>query len=128
MKTSIEGLDTAVKNEIDLYRKTLNHDVGEVFEEVAQDGVSEIKTASKNAGFNDRRYSKGWVKVVQRSEITGQYHITLHNKKYYRLTHLLEKGHALVNGGRSTAYPHIAPTQEKLDRLIVQELKEALEK
>ena len=132
MNVEINGLANAVMSQVEYYKAMLNENIGDVFDEVADEGLSEIRAVSKAGGtgetrFNDRKYSKGWTKVVKKNKITGAYGLVLHNKKYYRLTHLLEKGHALRNGGRTRAFPHIGPTQEKLDRIIMQKLKEALE-
>lgn len=46
-----------------------------------------------------------------------------YNKKYYRLTHLLEFGHATRNGGRTKAIPHIRPTEDKYREKFVEELE-----
>ena len=132
MNVEINGLAKAVMDQVEYYKAMLNENVADVFDEVADEGLNEIKAVSRAGGngtvkFNDRKYSKGWVKVVKKNKVTGSYGIVLHNKKYYRLTHLLEKEHALRNGDRSTAYPHIAPTQDKMDKIIVKRLKEALE-
>lgn len=49
-------------------------------------------------------------------------------KPHYRLTHLLEKGHALLSGGRSRAFPHIKYGDELANIKFPELLKEAIEK
>ncbi|MCD8174409.1 MAG: phage portal protein [Phascolarctobacterium sp.] len=44
----------------------------------------------------------------------------------YQLAHLLEKGHALRQGGRAKAYPHIAPAEEAGETMLVQLIEKAL--
>ena len=121
-----DQLTSEITKQLAGYAEQLKADLGDVFDGVASKALTEIKTASQNAGFEDRNYSKGWAKVVQLNKVTGIYHATIHNRKYYRLTHLLEKGHAKTNGGRTRAFPHIAPTQDKIDRLLVEEIEKAI--
>ena len=45
----------------------------------------------------------------------------------YRLTHLLEKGHAIKGGGRTKAYPHIAFGEELAQKRMEELAKEAIE-
>ena len=48
---------------------------------------------------------------------------TVWNEKHYQLTHLLEKGHALRDGGRSAAFPHIAPVEQKCEDELIRNIK-----
>lgn len=45
----------------------------------------------------------------------------------HRLTHLLENGHALRQGGRSNAYPHIKYGEELAQKRMEELAKEAIE-
>lgn len=45
----------------------------------------------------------------------------------YRLTHLLENGHALHQGGRTEAHPHIKYGEELAQKRMVELSKEAIE-
>jgi len=49
------------------------------------------------------------------------------NKKHYRRVHLLEFGHAKVNGGRVRAFPHLRPAYDKHGAKLPDELKKVIE-
>lgn len=67
------------------------------------------------------RYAKSW-RVKTTEENSQKLIQTVHSPKRYMLAHLLEKGHAKRNGGRTRAIPHIAPAEqagiEELESLI----------
>ena len=57
------------------------------------------------------RYAKSW-RVKTTEENSQKLVQTVHSPKRYMLAHLLEKGHAKRNGGRTRAFPHIAPAEQ----------------
>ena len=84
---------------------SLRKDWEDIKEEVAEDTVSNLKqTSPKKTG----KYAKSW-KVTKK----GTKYIVHAKPPYHRLTHLLERGHAKVNGGRVPGKVHIAPAEEK---------------
>lgn len=109
------------------------------FEDATEEVVDNaIKTASNNALHKLRNahpsgsgkysswddYNKGWkiTKTTKKRFKTA----TLHNATKYQLTHLLEKGHAKVSGGRTKAFPHIAEVAEQAESEFLDEVKRGI--
>lgn len=118
--------------------KTLVDYIG-VTEEAAERGVKETgKTALQSlrnahpagsgvyGSWDD--YNKGWTMMQTKRDKEKHRGVQIHNKDHYQLTHLLEKGHALVSGGRTRAFPHIAPVAEKAEGELLQNIKKQIEK
>ena len=57
------------------------------------------------------KYQKGW-RVTVAFENPVEKRTVIHNQEY-RLTHLLERGHAKRGGGRTRAFPHIEKNEKK---------------
>lgn len=95
--------------------------------ETANDAVQALQNAHPpGSGAYDSwdDYNSGWTKRKsrQKTKLKGIQAI-IWNEKHYRLTHLLEKGHAKVNGGRTRAFPHIAPVEDKCADGLVQNIR-----
>ncbi len=106
-KSKIKGISNEFSKILSEYKEEVILGMNNVKEEVAKSTVKELRnTSPKKKGKGGGMYAKGW-KV---SDIKGKK--IIHNKKY-QLTHLLEYGHAKVNGGRVAAKVHIRPAEEK---------------
>ena len=117
MSINIESLAAELNRTLAIYARQTEEKVEVVAEKVASDGVELLKANSpKSTGGG--KYAASWdYKKVGKKFI-------IHNKKHYRLTHLLEKGHAKVNGGRVSARVHIAPVENR----VINEFKEELQR
>ena len=68
------------------------------------------------------KYNSGWTYTLTVKKGKTRVSYVLHNEKEYQLTHLLEFGHALRQGGRAEAFPHIAPVAEKAEHLLYENI------
>lgn len=101
----------------------VNQVVNGSVQKVADEAVKELQnTSPKKTG----KYAKGWKRKDEVSP-TGGKSATIYNDKHYRLTHLLEFGHATVNGGRVAAKPHIAAVEQKVVKDFEEEIKRGIE-
>lgn len=106
---------------LDDYRDTTVDKMKEAVDKAAKQAVNELKTSSpKRTGA----YAKDWAAKKDRKANKWAYGKVVYNKKHYRLTHLLEKGHRKVNGGMVTARPHIAKVEEKAINTLVEGIKD----
>lgn len=101
---SVDDFASEIARELQRYAHVVEEDMEEAKEKVANDLVSELKQKSPKS---TRKYAKGWRKKKEGNAII------IHNALKPQLTHLLEKGHAKVGGGRVPAKVHIAPAEEK---------------
>lgn len=88
----------------------------------AEEAVSKLKNA--RPGFKDKKYSKGWTKKITKHRLYSE--AVVYNKTQGHLTHLLEFGHALRNGGRAASFPHIAPVNDEVPDIFEDEFSVAL--
>lgn len=85
----------------------------EIAREIAKEGTKKLKSVSpKGTGEGKKgHYADGWgITVVTKS--ATRFEFVIHNKKKPGLTHLLENGHQMRQGGRAKAFPHIAEVEE----------------
>lgn len=89
-------------------------------ESISKEAVKKLREKSpKKTGD----YKKGWrVTTEKRGKKI------VHNKTDYQLTHLLEFGHANVNGGRTPAKVHIRPVAEEAVEKYIKETERLIRK
>lgn len=126
-KVKVDNLANEILKALNEYAEFTDEAVDKGVSETAKEAVKELQNAhpsgSGQYGSWDKSYNKGW-KVMQ-TKTDKRYHkkATIHNATDYQLTHLLEKGHALRGGGRTRAFPHIAPVAEKCEDELLKNIK-----
>ena len=120
-------------NELESVVIDMLNDYGDGCEEVLEEAVTKTAKSAqkelrgKNSGsFVSRsgKYRKGWKTKIEKTRLSVEG--IVYNSNSPGLTHLLEFGHALQNGGRAKAYPHIAEANDNAAEMIETELMEKL--
>lgn len=124
-KCSVDNLDNMMMDILNEYKEACLKYADEAVKFTAKEAAQELRSAhpagSGNYGPWDA-YNKGWTVMQTARDKREHKSATVHNKDHYQLTHLLEKGHALPQGGRSKAYTHIAPVAEKCEDKLMQRM------
>ncbi|MFJ5564826.1 HK97 gp10 family phage protein [Lysinibacillus xylanilyticus] len=114
---NIDDLAREINRTLANYSNGVGEQVERLAEQVAKEGALRLKA---NSPIRSGSYQKGWrAKKVGKSWV-------VHNATSYQLTHLLEKGHAKVDGGRVPAKVHIAPVEEDMIDEFVKGVEEAI--
>ncbi len=109
------AMGNAIAKKFEEYVVLTQDKVKTICKEVADDVKEEIK---HHAPVDTGRYKRSWEITEDRRSSKGVKY-TVHAGQY-RLTHLLEYGHAKRGGGRTRAFPHIS----KGENLAIRELKQ----
>lgn len=96
--------------------------VEEVLPAVGKETADRLRHTSPERTGN---YAKGW-KVSKTTRAGTFSEVRVYNDKYYRLTHLLEYGHASRNGGRVKAQPHIIYAEEDATEALITRLQDKI--
>lgn len=111
-KVNIEYMTDAIISALKEYSKISEEEMTKIAREVTKEGNKKLKLTSPT-GHSKDSYAKGWrVKYIRTG--SNKFVFTIYNKTKPGLTHLLEKGHIIVQGkgGRAKAYPHIAKVEQ----------------
>lgn len=109
MSIAIDQLADTVQKELGVYSEKVTEATKKVIDSVTKETVAELQRASPR---RTGKYAKDWT-AANSYENTRTKRSTIHNRKHYQLTHLLENGHANRGGGRTAPNVHIAPIEQK---------------
>lgn len=119
MSIPIDGLAQAIADELQAYQQDVVEDLKNSVSDAAKECLNEIK-ANSPADTGD--YRKGW-KLKKAFESESDIRLQVYNKDHYQLTHLLEAGHANVDGGRTPGKPHIGPAADRAAESLEKNVK-----
>lgn len=143
-KVSVDKLTSAILEQLQNYKEDIEDDVVKLSNEITKEARDELKRISPKAnkrvylrkfsstGQSDWQepgsYAKSWT-TKNGKKAKDIYSKIVYNKKYYRLTHLLEFGHAKRDGSRNPGtkvIPHIRQTEDKYREKFEQELEKRI--
>lgn len=131
-RIEIDRLAATVVQALQDFRDATAGITEEAVKQTAKETVQEVRKNIQSSGIESHRDSRSYARQVASKEdryLKGRYaygRVVYVKDPDYRLTHLLEKGHAIVrNGervGKARAFPHWADAEnfaaERLEELI----------
>lgn len=128
-KVSIDGLSNAVASALKEYENVTKDVIEAAVDKTAKETVAQIKSKAGSEFGGSGKYAKSWTSKKQPGLSGRAYGRVIFAKPpYHRIAHLLEKGHAKVNGGRVAGRAHIAPAAEAAEEMLVDEIKSGIPK
>lgn len=122
-KVSIDNLADTIRQELVLFSQEIAEQIDLSGEKIGKEALKKLKdTSPKKSG----KYAKAWTMTTDPQLVKPDNRILHVKAPHYRLTHLLEFGHALRGGGRSRAFPHIEKAEEEVIRTFTAAVEEAI--
>jgi hypothetical protein len=124
---SIDHLASEIAEALATYPEDVIEQIDASSERIGKEAIKRLKqTSPRSPGGGD--YAKSW-KMTSINYYGEPAKRVVHVKApHYRLTHLLEHGHAKANGGRVEGKPHIRPAEEQVIKDFVAEVEEAIKR
>lgn len=126
-KVTVDTLGNAIKEILKDYDDEVSKNLTDITKEITKAGVQALKSESKEkfgtTKTRKRKYANTWTSQFETSRVSSQG--TIYNTQP-GLPHLLENGHAKVNGGRVPGRAHISTVEEKLIKEFEREVKSKL--
>lgn len=116
---NIDDLADVIMEELHSFSEEITEGLKEDVKKVAKECTQDIRT---NAPVESGAYKKSW-RLKNAYESSNDIRVVIHSAKEYRLTHLLEHGHAKRGGGRVEAIPHIKPAEENAEKKLMKKVK-----
>lgn len=114
----------AVEKVLAEYKDATVETMKKAIDKTSKQAVRDLKAESpKRTGA----YAKSWTSKVDKKTSVLAYEKIVFNKKHYRLTHLLEKGHDVKRNGRVVGHAnpirHIAEVEQDAVKTLVKEIE-----
>lgn len=126
VKVKPEQLDEAIQGQLETYNAEITKNINENLKEVAE---TTAETLKKGGTYKERtgKYTPDWSVTARKAvSVTKGEQYSVHNRKHYQLTHLLEKGHVTRNGKRTRAFEHILPAEQTAEDMAVEAVEKAV--
>ena len=121
-KIKIDQLADAVNEQLMEYNTLAAQTVKTAVTKAGNSVKNQIKdTAPVKTG----KYAKSW-RTKKTKETSTELQVTVYSPSRYMLAHLLEHGHAKRGGGRTRAFPHIAPAEEAAEEQLMKDIERGL--
>ena len=124
MPVPVDEFANEIAKALTEYTEPVREAIAEAVDEVAGECADELKQTSP---VRTGAYAKSWRATKDRWDRSAVRRVVW-NPKFYRLVHLLEKGHAKRGGGRVSAIPHVAPAEEKYVKKLADRAEEIVRK
>lgn len=126
-KITANKFESAVNAILSEYRDVVDEQVEYATQKVAEEAAKNVTSNINQTDMKGKKYRKS-IRADKLKENAGKYSSTVYARPpYYRITHLLENGHATRNGGRTRAFPHWAEAEQKAVRDYEELLRRKLE-
>lgn len=127
-------LGETVNKELQLYTADVQYGVcllvdekaNKLFKLIKENAPTDIRTKGRKKGRTKNKYKRSWRIKVTTDDFSYYEKTVYASGEEYRLTHLLEKGHAKRNGGRVEPKVHIAPARDQIEREYIKGVESLL--
>ena len=128
---NIDRLADEVVKALEEFRDVTVDVMKDAVDRTAKETVEDIRGNVDSSGIKGSgKYRKSWA-VKKDAGARGRYayaKVVYAKAPHYRLTHLLEHGHAKIGGGRVPAYPHVKTAEESAQERLAQYIKDGIER